>query len=269
MPATEEGISSEITFTNTRYENRSCERRFVRLVMAFSSHLSVLNTQVKSSTLEIPDVVSLPDPGGVRMSMGFHSFLQKTHFPSWYPLSNLQIEQQQVLNMLNLKKDHNGKLVWEEKASTVSDTSALHSGDLIPMETRSRYRVCVVGGGIAGLSCCLEIFRECEREGIDVDVVLVEGRSRLGGRICTDRTTFKSTNGTPFAVELGAMWIHGINDNPLAALAKESGVDFVTASEDVTMLQSGMDHVDEGKDELAGQLFDKLLDLAVSCDTRT
>jgi Flavin containing amine oxidoreductase len=199
------------------------------------------------------------------MSMGFQSFLHNTQLPNWFPLSNLHVGQQKVLSMLNMKKDNNGNVVWDDTARPYVDSLTVSSADLIPMEPRSRYRVCVVGGGIAGLSCCLELFRICERERINVEIVLLEGRSRLGGRLWTDRDTFKARDGaTSFPVDLGASWIHGINLNPLAALAREAGVDFVTTSEDVKMFQSDMVEVDSERDENAGQLFDKLLDLAVS-----
>jgi NAD(P)-binding Rossmann-like domain len=129
------------------------------------------------------------------MSMGFESFLQKTRFPKWFPLSNLQISQQQFLDTLGLKKDQRGNVVWDQEKSLAKDSAGLND-KLVPMEPRSRYRVVVAGGGIAGLSCCLELFRLCDREGIDVEVVLVEGRSRFGGRLITDRETFKDSDGT-------------------------------------------------------------------------
>lgn len=61
-----------------------------------------------------------------------------------------------------------------------------------------------------------------------------------------------------------ASWIHGIDQNPLAALAREAGVDFVTTSEEVKMFQAGSKEVNKDLDDRAGILFDKLLDHAVS-----
>jgi hypothetical protein len=201
------------------------------------------------------------------MSMGFNSFIRDTSLPPWFPLSNLQVGQQKVLGMLNMKKDNSGNVRWDEEAIAKTDFPTFQ-GALTPMEPRSRFRVGVVGGGIAGLACCLELFVQCEREGLDVEVVLLEGRSRLGGRLWTDRETFKAGDGvTAFPVDLGASWIHGIDQNPLAALAREAGVDFVTTSEEVKMLKAGMKEVDKAKDESAGILFDKLLDHAVSYST--
>lgn len=196
--------------------------------------------------------------------MGFDSFMKSTPLPEWYPLSNISGSQSKVLDMLSMKKDHNGNLVWDqEKTSTVSLSQA-PSVSRVPMEDRKRYRVAVAGGGIAGLSCCLELLQHCEREGIDVEVTLLEARNRLGGRLWTDRTAFKGKGGTDyFPVDLGASWIHGIELNPLAALAREAGVDFVTTSEEVIMLQAGMKQVNKEEDDRAGNLFDQLLDYAV------
>jgi monoamine oxidase len=199
--------------------------------------------------------------------MGFQYFLQSTTLPDWFPLSNLQVGQQKVLSLLNMKKDSRGNAIWDDASRPYLDSYLLTSNitKLIPMEPRSRYRVCVVGGGIAGLSCCLELFRICERERIDVEVVLVEGRSRIGGRLWTDHDTFKTADSNAkFAVDLGASWIHGIDLNPLAALAVEAGADFVTASEDVKIFLSGMNEIDPKKDVNAGKIFDELLDLAAN-----
>lgn len=199
----------------------------------------------------------------IRTSIGFQSFLQNVTLPDWFPLANHQITGgQKVLNMLNLKKDHSGNVIWDENARNID--SYIPKRELIPMQSRTQFRVCVVGGGIAGLSCCLELLRECEKQKVNVEVILLEGQNRLGGRLWTDNETFKTVDNEIFPVELGASWIHGITDNPLAALAKGAGVDFVTTSEDVKMLQAGMKLVDAEKDEHSGQLFDKLLDFAVS-----
>lgn len=220
------------------------------------------------ATLEVsksrPSHASAP---GMRMSVGFQAFLQTTALPDWFPLANHENSQQKVLSILNMKKDKKGNVQWDEKAADERDALGDITCSVVPMQPRAFFRVCVVGGGIAGLSSCLEIFRRCERDRIDVEVVLLEGRSRLGGRLWTDRETFKQTDGvTSFPVDLGASWIHGIDLNPLAALARDAGVDFVRTSEDVKMLKSGMVEVDQQSDQHAGELFDKLLDIAVSVE---
>lgn len=200
----------------------------------------------------------------MRTSMGFDSFLHGTHLPKWFPLSNHHIGQHKVLSLLNMKRDNNGNAIWNVDSETAVSSSVLQ-GTHVPMESRQVYRIGIMGGGISGLACALELLRLCKNESINVQVVLLEGRSRLGGRLLTDKESFKRCDGvTPFPVDLGAGWIHGIDHNPLASLAQEAGVSFVTASEEVKMLHSGQREVDKDVDERMGKLFDDLLDLGVS-----
>jgi monoamine oxidase len=65
----------------------------------------------------------------------------------------------------------------------------------------------VVGAGVAGLSAARLLANAGRR------VVLLEARDRIGGRVWTDRTD-------GFVTDLGASWIHGITDNPVAAAAE-------------------------------------------------
>ena len=67
-------------------------------------------------------------------------------------------------------------------------------------------RVVVVGAGVAGLAAAREL------ADAGAEVVVLEARDRIGGRIFTDRST-----GQP--VDLGASWIHGVRGNPVVPLA--------------------------------------------------
>ncbi len=70
-----------------------------------------------------------------------------------------------------------------------------------------KQRIIVIGAGMAGLSAA-SLLRE-----YGLEVVVLEARDRLGGRI----HTFEF--GTA-AVELGAGWIHGVEGNPVVELAE-------------------------------------------------
>ncbi|MEJ1088807.1 FAD-dependent oxidoreductase [Microbacterium sp. Mu-80] len=65
----------------------------------------------------------------------------------------------------------------------------------------------VVGAGMAGVACARMLADAGRR------VVVLEARDRVGGRMLTDRTE-------GFPVDLGASWIHGIDDSPLWELVR-------------------------------------------------
>jgi len=74
-----------------------------------------------------------------------------------------------------------------------------------------RWDTIVVGAGIAGLTTARLLAGAGRR------VVVVEARDRVGGRVWTDR-------GDGLVTDLGASWIHGIVDSPVAAAAEAFGL---------------------------------------------
>ncbi len=79
------------------------------------------------------------------------------------------------------------------------------------MRSAQGKRVLVIGAGFAGLSAA----RALRQSGIDV--VVLEARSRPGGRVLTDRSL-------GFPIDLGPSWLHGGPRNPLKTLAEGSGI---------------------------------------------
>jgi monoamine oxidase len=188
-----------------------------------------------------------------RLSMGIDAFLRNTALPAWYPLANLECGQSEIMNILNIKPD--------KKGGGISATASAASVEtLLPMDQRTCFRVGVIGGGIAGLACAYELLRQSESEGLNMEIILIEARDRIGGRLLTDYDSFQKSDGSSVAVDLGASWIHGITDNPLTALSREANVDLVTSIEDVKMISHGMKEIDRSVDDKMGDLFDSLLD---------
>lgn len=70
--------------------------------------------------------------------------------------------------------------------------------------------VIVIGAGISGLAAARTL------GGMGYEVVVLEARDRIGGRLYTDHGL-----GAPF--EVGAGWIHGPEGNPISALARRAG----------------------------------------------
>ncbi len=91
--------------------------------------------------------------------------------------------------------------------------------------------VIVVGAGFAGLAAARELSRRGHR------TLVLEARDRIGGRAWT-----VDLGGAP--VDMGAAWIHGIDGNPLAAVAREAGVRWQATDFDRQALFEGTARLD-------------------------
>jgi len=77
----------------------------------------------------------------------------------------------------------------------------------------------VIGAGLAGLACAQRLRAAGRR------VLVLEARQRLGGRIWTEHRQGR-------AIELGASWLHGIDNNPLHRLmTRELGLSLLVSSD--------------------------------------
>ena len=85
-----------------------------------------------------------------------------------------------------------------------SDASDSGAGGAAESDSSRRNRsVVIVGAGVAGLAAASEL----RANGFE-DVVVLEARDRIGGRIWTD------TIGGNIPIDLGASWIHGVGRKP-------------------------------------------------------
>lgn len=88
------------------------------------------------------------------------------------------------------------------------------------MDSRDDARVVVVGAGVAGLAAANSLLASGQFAAHDV--VVLEGSSRVGGRVETQPFSAE----LPMPVDLGAAWIHGTQSNPFADLAGEFGIEW-------------------------------------------
>ncbi|TAF55541.1 MAG: FAD-dependent oxidoreductase, partial [Oscillatoriales cyanobacterium] len=103
---------------------------------------------------------------------------------------------------------HRRHLLQFLSAVLLSYASRRYNANANDLEPKTA-RIVVIGAGLAGLAAA----RELHHQGYDV--VVVEARDRLGGRIWT------SHQWPDMPLDLGASWIHGVQGNPLTALADD------------------------------------------------
>jgi len=86
-----------------------------------------------------------------------------------------------------------------------------------------------MGAGVSGLAAAREMVDS------DYDVIVLEARDRLGGRIHSDASSFPGT-----VLDLGAAWIHGRDGNPLSEIARRCKAEtFHTDDDDILMYDGG------------------------------
>lgn len=121
---------------------------------------------------------------------------------------------------------------------------------LAPVVACPKHPVVVVGAGLAGLAAA----RHLQRAGWPV--LVLEARDRLGGRIHTSRRW------SPWPMDLGASWIHGLTGNPLTALAREAGAPWVQTFYGSSLSLDAQGRAVEPDDAVAERLLQRALTTA-------
>lgn len=73
-------------------------------------------------------------------------------------------------------------------------------------------KIVIIGAGAAGIAAASEL------QSPNKEVVILEARDRIGGRVWSDRRKDNRS------VDLGGAWIHGIEGNPIHSLAQQQGL---------------------------------------------
>ncbi len=108
--------------------------------------------------------------------------------------------------------------------------------------------IVVIGAGMAGLAAARQLQDSGHR------VTVLEARSRIGGRIDTDRSTGA-------VLERGANWIHGLTGNPLVPLAKAARMPLtITDYDDMDVFNTDGHPIPEAVLESTGEICSNLLE---------
>lgn len=86
------------------------------------------------------------------------------------------------------------------------------------MVEKTKPFIIVIGAGVSGITASFNLIKK------GYDVLILEGRDRIGGRIFTHKPDNNSFFGK---VDLGASWIHGLENNEIFDLSKKQNVQMI------------------------------------------
>ncbi|KAH8261335.1 hypothetical protein KR044_007421 [Drosophila immigrans] len=120
---------------------------------------------------------------------------------------------------------------------------------LLPIPSKKLGKVIVIGAGISGLA----VGQQLQQFGMDV--IVLEARDRVGGRIATFRKN-------SYIADLGAMVVTGVYGNPMTILSKQIGMDLVPIQQTCPLYGPDGKPVPKEKDDVIEREFNRLLESA-------
>ena len=105
-------------------------------------------------------------------------------------------------------------------AGTVIPANFTNTIRMDPNKSSDVNRIIVVGAGLAGLACAYDLYQ------LNYNVIVLEARSRPGGRVCTYRDSF--TDG--LYAEMGAEYVDS-GDKYLRKYCKDFGLKILPAKQ--------------------------------------
>lgn len=118
---------------------------------------------------------------------------------------------------------------------------------LKPLPSKKLSKVIVIGAGIAGLAAAQQM------QQFGLEVIVLEARDRVGGRIAT----FRKSN---YIADLGAMVVTGLGGNPVTTLSKQINMELHKIRQKCPLYESDGQTVPKDKDEMVEREFNRLLE---------
>jgi monoamine oxidase len=141
-----------------------------------------------------------------------------------------------------------GMTSWLCSCGGALSKSDQRSTNQLLKDGEDKQQIIVIGAGIAGITAA----KKLQTQGYQV--IILEGRDRIGGRIWTDNSL-----GVP--LDLGAAWIHTVDGNPTTPLVKQFGIQTVISDLKSQWSYKGVNQLLSESDEvLINQAFQSFMD---------
>ncbi|XP_046461894.1 lysine-specific histone demethylase 1A-like isoform X2 [Daphnia pulex] len=108
-------------------------------------------------------------------------------------------------------------------------------------------KVIVIGSGISGLTAAQQL------RNFGCEVVVLEARDRVGGRIATFRKN-------SYVADVGAMVVTGLGGNPITILSKQISMELHKIKQKCPLYEANGSTVPKDKDEMVEREFNRLLE---------
>lgn len=118
---------------------------------------------------------------------------------------------------------------------------------LLEVKEKRREKIIVIGAGISGLIAAQKL------QSFGFEVLILESRDRVGGRIAT----FRKGN---YISDLGAMVVTGIYGNPITILAKQLDLELKKIKSQCPLFGPNGKLISKNKDEIMEREFNKILE---------
>ncbi|XP_047990074.1 lysine-specific histone demethylase 1A [Leguminivora glycinivorella] len=116
-----------------------------------------------------------------------------------------------------------------------------------PPKGKQRPKVIIIGAGVSGLAAARQL------QSFGCEVVVLEGRDRVGGRVVTYRKG-------PYVADLGAMVVTGLGGNPVTTLSVQMNMELHKIKQKCPLYEATGNQVPKHKDEMVEREFNRLLD---------